>query len=553
MDAKRRPTAWSRASAARASTARASALVGACLALLLAWGSVSAVTLPDDAPLPPEAEAALAEGVAAAALGLIDPTPPHPDHAAWRLVLDAAHEALALSDHAITRRFLARAYAITGWSVRALRAFDELVEAGHPLDVPELLLVPDVSSATLYGQAAADMAFARYQAGDLAGAERVYARWLELAPESTEALRWLGRLALERGDPEAALPYWQRLVELRPEDAAAAYSLREAQREVEVGPMAAAAFRGGIEAYQLGDLSGALAGFEAALAANPAYLDAAVWAGRSALELGRPQAAVRYWSLVLRERPDDGGAAYFLRLAEDQVRFGVTAGTAFHDAMAAYERADLEAAEAALEASVAANDAFTQAWVWLARVRQELGRYQAAVEAWERVLALDPGDDRARYFAALARQQQGVSPAAGQVFAEAVAAYERADFVTADARLREVVAIDPMSSTAWAWLARVAFGERRYDDAARYYGRAAELDPSDDDLAFFAREAAALAAGESPPAPVALPRSEPPAPDPDDTDATEEGADDGADDDGADDEAADDEGADDEGDEMERR
>ena len=461
---------------------------------LLACGAVLAATLPDDAPLPAEAEAALERGAAAAAVGLADPAPPHPDHAVWRLVLQAADEALEVSDHAVTRRFQARAYALTGWSVRALRAFDELVADGHPLGVAEERLVPEVSSLMLYAQAAADMAFARYQAGDREGAEHVYARWAELDPEAGEPLRWLGRLALERGDPQAALPHWQRLVELWPDDEAAAYSLRETQRELDVGTVAAAAFRDGMSAYHLGDVEVAFTAFAAAFAANPEYLEAAVWAGRSALELGRPTAAVEYWSLVARERPDDGGAAYFLRLAEDQERYGVTAGVAFHDGMAAYERDDLEAASAALEAAVAANDAFTRAWVWLARVRQEQGNYESAVAAWERVLELDPDDDRARYFAALARQQQGVSPAAGRAFAEAVAAYERADFATADARLRDVIAIDPTSVTAWAWLGRVAFGERRFDDAAVAYRRAAELDPSDDDLAFFARESVALAA-----------------------------------------------------------
>jgi tetratricopeptide (TPR) repeat protein len=487
------------------------------LCLVLACGAACAAILPDDAPLPPEAEAALAEGVAAAALGLADPTPPHPDHAAWRLVLQAAYDAVEASDHAATRRFLARAYALTGWSVRALQAFDELTAAGHPLDVEDLRLVPEVSSVALYTRAASEMAFARYQAGDAEGTERVYQRLLAAVPDSAEALRWLGRLALERGDPEAALPYWERMVELLPDDPAVLYSLRETQRELRVGPVAAGAFRRGIEAYELGDLGAALESFEAALAANPEYVDAAVWAGRSALEAGRPAVAARYWSLVVRARPDDGGALYFLRLAEDQAAFGVAAGAAFHDGMAAYERGDLETASTALERAVAANAEFTKAWVWLARVRQELGRYQESVAAWERVLQLDPSDDRARYFAALARQQQGVSPAAGRAFAEAVAAYERADFATADARLREVVAIDPNSATAWTWLARVAFGERRFDDAAIFFGRASELDPDDEDLAFFAREAAALARPPEPePEPEREPEPEPePQPEPD--------------------------------------
>ena len=489
--------------------ARSSLLVAVVCLLVTPYVGL-AQPLPDEAPLPAEVEAVLARGVEAAERGMASPAAPHPDHADWRLVLEAGREAVELLDHAVTRRFMARAYALSGWSSRALAAFDELLRFGHPLGAEDERLVPEITSLELYRQAAADMAFARYQAGDAAGAERVYARWLELEPDAPEPVRWLGRLTLEQGDPEAALAYWERLLELLPDDEAAIYGLREAQREVRVGPAAAAAFRDGIAAYEVGRLEDAFDGFAAALEANPAYVDAAWWAGRSALELGRPEVAVGYWSLVLDERPDDPGATYFLRLAEDQIRYGVQAGRAFFDGMAAYESGDLEAALDALEAAVAANAGYTTAWVWVARVRQELGRYEAAVEGWERVLELDPGDARARYFKTLARQQQGVRPEAGEVFAQAVAAYERADFVTAEALFREVVAIDPTSATAWSWVGRVAFGERRYEDAAVAYGRASLLNPSDDDLAFFAAEAAALARGDDDtPLPTPAPEPEP--------------------------------------------
>lgn len=474
---------------------RRAVVVAALTLAFAAWAALAqGALLSDDAPLPAEAEAAMARGVEAAVAGLADPTPPHPDHHHWRVVLQAGREAVEIVEHATTQRFLARAYALTGWSVRALQAFDALVDAGHPLDVDDERLVPDVTSAALYARVAAEQAFARYQAGDLEGSRRTFERWLAVDPDAIEPLRWLGRLALELGDPEAALPYWERLVAMRPDDAAAAFSLREAQREVAVGPVAAAAFREGIQAYELGDLDAAFEAFSAAHAANPDYVEAAVWAGRSALELARPAVALRYWTLVSEARPDDGGAAYFRRVAEDQVAFGVAAGRAFYAGLAAYERGALDEALDAFEAAVAANPTFTQAWVWVARTRQETGRFEAAVRGWERVIALDPDDDRARHFAALARQQQGVRPEAGQVFAAAVAAYESADMARARELFDDVVAIDPESATAWGWVGRVAFGERRFEDAALAYGRAAALDPSDPDLAFFADEAAILAA-----------------------------------------------------------
>lgn len=183
-----------RARAVRAAQAWLRAvIVGVVVGLLLMPSVGRAQPLPDEAPLPVEVEAVLERGVEAAERGMASPAPPHPDHADWRVVLDAGREAVARIDHAATRRFMARAYALSTWSSRALAAFDELIGYGHPLDVDDERLVPGITSLELYRQAAADMAFARYQAGDAAGAERVYARWLELEPDAPEPVRWLDR------------------------------------------------------------------------------------------------------------------------------------------------------------------------------------------------------------------------------------------------------------------------------------------------------------------------------------------------------------------------
>ena len=69
--------------------------------------------------------------------------------------------------------------------------------------------------------------------------------------------------------------------------------------------------------------------FEAAVAAAPGFTDALVWAGRTALELERPDAAAGYWRQVVEVRPDDAGAAWFLGVAQTQSRWGVAAGRAY--------------------------------------------------------------------------------------------------------------------------------------------------------------------------------------------------------------------------------
>jgi tetratricopeptide (TPR) repeat protein len=475
-------------------------------------------------PLSSRAEALLAEGRAAVESALLATYPRTPDHPGWREALDLGRRALRVHDHEETRRFLARAYALVGWSVRAIEHFDALIASGASLDDPPGVIAPFVSSARLYTEAIGDLAFSRYQAGDVDAALALYQRWHDQMPDDPEAMRWLARLHLERQDPVTALPFWERLSQLLPQDESVAYHLAEARRGAAVGPVAATAFRDGVRHYEGGELEAALESFEAALAAAPEFADAAVWSGRLALELERPALAVEHWQRAVELRPDDAGARYFLRRAQDQATYGVAAGVAYHAGLEAYDEGAVEAALASFERAVAANDRFTAAWVWTARTRQELGHYDGAVEAWERVLVLDPGDDRASYFLAIVRQQRGVRAEAGAVFAAGILAFERAEFEAAEAHFREAVAIDPSAVQAWVWLGRVTFSLQRFDEAAEAFGRAAALDPSDEDIAYFAAEAARLAAPEPeegaeeapPPDAEAAPASEPEAePDPD--------------------------------------
>jgi tetratricopeptide (TPR) repeat protein len=457
--------------------------------LLVAWALAAA----QSQGLPDEAAALLAEGSSAIEEAYRGDDPRTPDHFGWREGLVAGRAALALADHPDVHRFLGRAYGLVGWSIRSLLHFDALLALGGTLDDPPGVVVEEIASRDLYARAVADLGFARYEAGDLEGAVEVYARWLEADSGNVEALRWLGRLHLERLDPVAALPYWEALSEALPDDEGVAYFLGEARRGAIVGAEAAIAFRQGIGAYEAGDREGALVSFEAALAAAPEFADAAVWAGRSALELGRPAVAARHWQRAVQLRPADARAGYFLSVARRQVAFGVAAGRAFDAGIVAYEGDDLEEAVTAFERSVAANDGFTEAWVWLARVRGELGRFDDAVVAWERVVELDPDDARARYFLNVTRQQRLVRAEAAATFAAGIAAYEAADFETAERRFREAIAIDPDAVQPYIWLGRVTFGLQRFDEAAQAFGRAAALDPRDADVAFFAQEAARLA------------------------------------------------------------
>jgi tetratricopeptide (TPR) repeat protein len=484
----------------------------AALLSLAAVAAAQAGVAPGEPPLPASAAAAFAAAQAAAEAAVASPPPRHPDAPAWRTALATARAAVeAAPEHPATRRLLFRVYALMGWWSRAVEAAEELREAALALDPPPddpwadaVPVVPDgPSTLDLVGRGYAELGFARYQVGASDQALLAYERWLEAFPDEPDALRWIGRIRLELDDPEGALPYWARLVELRPEDEAARHFLTAARLGVQVGPAASRAFRQGLARYEAGDLAGAAEGFGGALEAAPSFADAHAWAGRVALEDGRPDDAAGHYRAALELRPEDAGLAYFLRVAETQRDHGVTAGRAFFDGLNAYESGALDRAGEAFELAVAADAGFGEAWAWLGRVRQEQGRYAAAEDAWARVLALDPGDERARGFLNLAREQRayadevpGGSPAAAEAFAAGVAAFERADLSLAAARFREVVAVDPASVLGWTWLGRVAYTQREFELAADAYGRALELAPADDDIAWFAADAAARAAAQ---------------------------------------------------------
>lgn len=492
---------------------RALLAIAALAALVLGSSAARSGLAPGDPPLPAAAIEPFAAAVAAAEAAAVSPRPWSPDAPAWRAALTAAREALeAAPEHPATLRLQLRVFGLVGWWVRAVEVADDLaaavVRGGAGTDAggagtdawadPEPAVPQGPPTSELVARSYAELAFSRYQAGAREDALAVYERWLTAFPDHPDALRWIGRLRLELGDPAAAVPVWSRLLEVLPGDAAAQYFLAAARLGAEVGAEASGAFLRGIEGYERGDLAAAAEGFSEAVERAPEFVDAWAWAGRVALEDARAADAARAYARAVELRPDDAGLAYFLRVAATQRDHGVTAGRAFFTGLAAYERGDVAAAAEAFEVAARNATAFVDAWAWLGRVRHEQGRFADAEAAWSRVVQLDPDDERARGFVALARAQQayagpGVADRVAAAFGAGVAAFERADLDEATRRFREVVAADAQATVAWAWLGRVAMAKRDFEAAAEAYGRAAALDPADADLAWFAEDAAARA------------------------------------------------------------
>lgn len=486
------------------------ALVAAALAAGQLFTPPAGAQANASAALSPSAAANAAQAAFAAALS--SGQDPHPDQEAWSAAYFAAEAAVRAArsggSEAELRSALthsARVYTLIGWYSRAFAAYEEIMAAGGELsDEPVPSPVggePLLSDLDGFATSTNQLGFSRYQVGDFEGATGYYLSVLDVKGDEPEALRWLGRIAFERGDVEGAAVaegYFARLLEVDPSDESAAYFLALSRERQAIGVEASDLFRSGIARYESGDLAGALESFERAATVAPDFSEAAVWAGRTALELDLPELAVGHWQRVVEARPDDQGAAWFLALARAQLRWGVAAANLYYDGLAAYDGGDPAAAAELFVAAAQTNEEFVDAWVWAARSLQEDDRPLESIPYWERVIELDTADERARWYLARAEtaEDRGL---AGPAYYDAAARYQAGDVEVALELLEEALAADPTFTEAWGLKGRIAFQQRRYEVAAEAYAAAADLDPDNDDYAFFAQEARQLSeAGEGP-------------------------------------------------------
>ena len=438
---------------------------------------------------------------AALEVARIDPGPASPDAPAWATAIELAQEAVAYAESDAgdasdetpnetlheALRLLAWSYQGAGWWSRAYATWERLAEATGSLEGAD---------AAARRDAALQLAFSRYEAGDLEGAAQRFDALLEADPDDAAALRWRGRIALEHGRPDVAEDAWGRLVELRPDDAGARFHLDLARERSAYGRAASDAYRRGLTAYEADDLTAAIEAFAAARAAAPSWGEAERWHARALFEAGRDE-AVPVWERIVEARPDDDAARWFLERARLQSRVGRAAMLAADDARAASEADEPAEAAAAWRRALQEAPTWTEARLGLARAATAAGDADAAEEAWTSLLDGLPEDDPLR-----AEARQGVATAgvlerldvdAARDYGAGLAAYERGETDEAVRLLSRVVEVAPTVVEPWTWLARIAFARGDWATAARAYERASELQPDDEDLAFFAEEARRMA------------------------------------------------------------
>ncbi len=270
------------------------------LVVALALGLASAQT-----PLPEAAAEALAAGEARMAEALATYPAQYPDRPLWRQAFAEGRRAMSLAPEALEpARFLAVAYSRSNWYGPAWNAWRDYVRRGGDVsdgaEAQELIV--------LVGQ---ELGFGAYARGDLDLALEYYQLVADLAPDDVNAFVWSGRILIETERPEQAIASWQRVLELDPDDARAAFFLELARDQARWGSAAVTAFREGVALYEQEQLGEAAERFARATTRNPEYPQAWAWLGRVAFERSQYADARTYYTRAATLEPGNETYAWF--------------------------------------------------------------------------------------------------------------------------------------------------------------------------------------------------------------------------------------------------
>ena len=189
---------------------------------------------------------------------------------------------------------------------------------------------------------------------------------------------------------------------------------------------------------------------------EPAHVEWLLRAARNLQWAEDPPAAIDRYQAYLKLRPQDEGAR--LSLADTMRAFGLC-----DDALPLYEQLALKrSADARLQLAIAL-------------CHDQLGHGELSIEAFLRVLKLDPRNEEA-----LAARKQRERDFVEQPRRRALAAIERGDLVTGAQQLELYVAQQPQSEDALRDLADVYAWSERYAEAERSYVAYLARVPDDD-------------------------------------------------------------------------
>jgi tetratricopeptide (TPR) repeat protein len=197
--------------------------------------------------------------------------------------------------------------------------------------------------------------------------------------------------------------------------------LRNADREVAAAQHTEAGFypadaTAGWIALARRDASGALAQFDQALTAAPAYLSALVGRGRALVSLDRPGDAAAAFEAALAV----DGSLVDLRRQVQVLRFQ-NLQSELARARRAQAAGDLEEAKAAYTNALTASPDSGYLYRELGSIERQLGNMDEARQHLDRALALDPGDAQAHVEIGQLLEARGDLAGAEQAYTEALA------------------------------------------------------------------------------------------------------------------------------------
>ncbi len=266
------------------------------------------------AALPEAAAEALDAGEARMAEALATYGAQYPDRPLWQQAFAEGRRAMTLAPEALEPvRFLAVAYSRSNWYGPAWNTWRDYVRRGG--DVSE-----DAEAQELIADVGQELGYGAYARGDTELALEYYQSIAALVPGDVNAHVWSGRILIETERPEQSIASWQRVLELDPTDARAAYFLELAREQSLHGPAAVNAFREGVALYEDERLGEAAEAFARATTRNPEYPQAWAWLGRVAFERGQFRDAHTYYSRAAALEPGNDTYAWFR--AESERRAG---------------------------------------------------------------------------------------------------------------------------------------------------------------------------------------------------------------------------------------
>ncbi len=247
-------------------------------------------------------------------------------------------------------------------------------------------------------------AYNRNQSGD---ALAFFGKCLASNPQNLNCASWGARTSLESGNYGNAATLYQQAVALSPSNATLIYFQTLAKnltsRNEKYAPNVLKTFDMAYADLEINNKAAALAGFQQAAQSAPTFIEAWREVGRLALDLGDANAALNAYQAASRLPSGNATDQYYLALAGDGIKYGLSAAQAFRNAYDKYLTGNKKAAETGFLQATAQNASYAKAWAWLGRTRYEQNQFASAATAYQKAVFLDPNDKSSIYFLKLAR------------------------------------------------------------------------------------------------------------------------------------------------------